>query len=105
MHTDVYVCILVYVCICMHVYVCMYMYVCICMCVCMYVCMYECMYVCVCVYVCIYVCVHNILGWELSRGNVLPKTGGGIVRGDCPGWNCPGGIVLHPSDCPRLSLL
>src|SRR6218665_3308677 len=38
-------------------------------------------YVCVCIHV--YVCMHNILG-ELSGGNVLPKTGGGIVRGNCP---------------------
>jgi len=69
-----------------YVYLCMYMYVHICMCV--YVCMYVCMYVCinvtmrVCIHV--YACMHNISG-ELSGGNVLPKTGGGIVRGNCPG--------------------
>src|SRR6218665_1864071 len=77
-HTDVYVCMLVYVCV--YVYVCMYMYACICMyvCICMCVCMYV--YVCVCVCIHVYVSMHNILG-ELSGGNVLPKTGGGIVRG------------------------
>src|SRR6218665_2436115 len=39
-----------------------------------------------------YVCIiyrSNCLGV-----NVLPKTGGRIVRGNCPG-GCPGGIVLH----------
>ena len=60
----------------MHVYVCMYMYVCVYVCVYMYVCMYVCVSVCIHVYE----CMHNILG-ELSGGNVLPKTGGGIVRG------------------------
>ena len=71
---------LVYVCICMHVYVCMYMYVC--MCVCMYVCVCIHVYVCMHAYMCMYVCMHNILGGELSGGNVLPKTGGGISGGE-----------------------
>src|SRR6218665_3375814 len=71
------------------VYVCMYMYACICM----YVCMYVCVYVYVCVFIYVYVCMHNILG-GIVRGNVLPKTGGGIARGNCPGGelsrgNCP----------------
>ena len=61
---------------------------------CVYVCVYV--YVCVCMHV--YVCMHNIWG-ELSGGNVLPKTGGGIVRGivrgKCPG-ELSGGIVLYP---------
>src|SRR6218665_3361814 len=66
-----------------HACIYMYMYVCICMCVCMcvYVCVYVCMYVYVCVCIHVYVCMHNILGAELSGGNVLPKMGGGIVRG------------------------
>src|SRR6218665_1083359 len=81
-----------YACICMYVYVCMYV------CVYMYVCMYVCM--CVYAYMCMYVCITY---WgNCPGGNVLPKTGGGIVRGEivrgnCPGGNCPGGIVLHPS--------
>ena len=61
-------------------YVCLYMYVC------------MCMYVCVCVYVYayMYVCMSvpqymfwggNVRG-EMSGGNVLLKTGGGIVRGE-----------------------
>jgi len=37
-----------------------------------------------------YVCI--IYGGNCPGGNVLPKTGGGIVLGDCPG-----GIVLHPT--------
>ena len=68
-----------YACISMHVYI----YVCICMYV--YVCVYVCGYVCVYMYVCMYVCMcvgmHNILGGIVRGANVLPKTGGGIVRG------------------------
>jgi len=56
----------------MYVYVCMYMYACICMQV--YVCMYMCKQA--------YVCLHNILGGIVRGVNVLPKTGGGIVRGE-----------------------
>jgi len=54
------------------------------MCVCMsvYVCVYICMYVYVCVCIHVYVCMHNILGELSGGGNVLPKTGGGIVRGE-----------------------
>ena len=48
-----------------------------CVCMCVYVCVYV--YVCVCIHV--YVCMHTILGGIVRRGNVLPKTGGGIVRG------------------------
>src|SRR6218665_3329257 len=88
-HTDVYVCMLVYVCICVHVYVCMYMYVCICMYmyVCVYVCVYVCMHVCMCMCVCMHTCVCmyvciTYLGGIVRGGNVLPKTGGGIVRGE-----------------------
>src|SRR6218665_4139146 len=44
-----------------------------------------------CMHTDVYVCMHNIWG-KLSGGNVLPKTGGGIVWGEYPG-----GIVLHPS--------
>src|SRR6218665_1347954 len=81
------VCLYMYVCICMHVYVCMYMYVCVCVymyvcmyvCICMHVCKILCMYMCVCIHV--YVCMHNIWG-NCPWGNVLPKTGGGIVRGE-----------------------
>src|SRR6218665_421267 len=72
-----YRCICIYACICMYVYD--YMYACICM----YV--YVCVYVCVCIHV--YVCMHNILVGIVRGGNVLPKTGGGIVQV---------GIVLHP---------
>src|SRR6218665_2515923 len=89
----------------MHVYVCMYMYVSICMYV--YVC------VCVCVYMCEYatmhtcMCMHNILG-ELSGGNVLPKTGWGIVWGNYPrglsGGIDKGGIVLHPCQMVEAAL-
>src|SRR6218665_191168 len=80
-----YVCLYLYVCICMHVYVCVYIYVC----VCMYVCISVCMCVYVCVYVCMCMCVCIIYWGELFGGNVLPKTGGGLVRG-----NCAEGIVL-----------
>src|SRR6218665_2350484 len=93
-----------YACICMYVYVCMYMYACICMYVyvCMYVCVYMyvqtfenvCMYVYVYAYMCVYVCI-TYWGELSGGGNVLPKTGGGIVwgvivlggelsRGNCP---------------------
>src|SRR6218665_655810 len=81
-HTDIYVCLYMYVCICM----CVCMYVCVCMCACMYLCMYVCMYMCVYAYMYMFVCI--IYWGELSGGNVLPKTGGGIVR-----RNCPGGVV------------
>src|SRR6218665_3279046 len=101
-----YRCICMYACICMYVYVCIYMYACICMYVyvCMYVCvyMYVYMYVYVCVCIHVYVCMHNILGGIVRGGNVLPKTGGGIVRGGIVrggivrGGIGPGGNVLHP---------
>src|SRR6218665_800088 len=81
----VYVCMYMYACICMYVYVYMYIYVCVYVCVYMHVCMYV--YVCVCIHV--YVCMHNILGELCGGGNVLPKTGGGIVPGNCPGGKCP----------------
>src|SRR6218665_3706497 len=89
-----------YACICMYVYVCMYMYacICICMCVCMCVCVYVCMYVYVCVYayMCMYVCITY---WgNCPGGNVLPKTGGGIVRGG----NCPEGIVRGELSYTRI---
>ena len=74
----------VYVCTCMYMYVCICMYI-ICACMCVYVCVYVCIYVYVCMRTCIcimYVCI--IYRGELSGGNVLPKTGGGIVRGNCP---------------------
>ena len=68
----------VYVCICMYVYVCMFV------CVYMYVCMYACMCMFVYAYMCMYVCI--TYGGNCPGGNVLPKTGGGIVRwGNCPG--------------------
>jgi len=54
-----------------------------CMYVCMYVCIYVCMNVCVYAYMYIYVCI--IYRGELFGGDVLPKIGGGIFRGNCPG--------------------
>src|SRR6218665_2448979 len=57
---------------CIHTCICRCMYVCICMYV--YVCMY--MYACICMYM--YVCMY-MYACMLYRG-----------------WNCPGGIVLHP---------
>ena len=38
---------------------------------------------CVCIHV--YVCMHNTSGELSEEVNVLPKMGGGIVRGNCPG--------------------
>src|SRR6218665_994046 len=89
------ICMYMYACVYMHVYVCMYMYVCICMCVCMcvYVCVYVCMYVYVCVCIHVYVCMHNILGGNYPGEMSYPKR-----EGNCPEWNCPGGIVR--GNCP-----
>src|SRR6218665_1605838 len=68
----------------------MYVCTCICMCVCMcvYVCMYVCMYMCMYAYMHMYVCI--IFWGELSGGNVLPKTGGGIVRSELSGGELSG---------------
>src|SRR6218665_116869 len=68
-----------------HTYICICMFVCVCICmdVCMYICICVCMHTCICMYV---ICMHNISG-ELSGGNVLPKMGGELSRGNCPG-NC-----------------
>ena len=66
------------------------MYVCMYVCICMRVCMYV--YVCISIH--IYVCIYNISGENVRGVSVLPKMGGGIVRGVIvPGVNCPGGIV------------
>ena len=63
----------------------------------MCVCMYVCVCVCVCIHVYVGLCMHNILGGNCPGGNVLPKTGGGIVQGgNCPGGNCPGGNCPTP---------
>jgi len=77
-----------YVCTCVYMYVCMYV------CICMRVCMYA--YVCVCIHV--YVCMHNI--WRgIVRGEMSYPKREGIVRGNCPGGKCPGGIVKG-RNCP-----
>jgi len=53
--------------------------------------MHACVYVCImCVCIHVYVCMHNISGELSGWVNVLPKTGGGIVRGTIArGVNCP----------------
>src|SRR6218665_163786 len=80
-------------------YACIYMYVYACMCVCM--CVYVCVYVCMCnvyvyAYMYMYVCI--IYWGKLSggkcptqngRGNCPEELSRGIVRGNCPGGNCP----------------
>src|SRR6218665_4157528 len=90
----------------MSVHVCMYMYACICMCICMCVYMYVCMYVCmhmrVYAYMYMFVCI--IYWGELFGGNVLPKTGGGIVQGELSGGIVHGGNVLHPLLAPHIRL-
>ena len=60
--------------------------------------MRVCMY-CICVYVYMYMYVCIIYGGNCPRGNVLPKTGGGIVRGKVSGGsvleNCPGAKLSY----------
>ena len=76
---------------------------------CVYVCVYVCMSMCVCVYVYAYMYMYVcIIYWkELPGGNVLPKTGGGIVRGIVHWGSVWGGIVregivLHPKNSCEL---
>src|SRR6218665_456281 len=57
--------------------ICMHVCICICVCMCVYICVYVCMYAYMYMYVCIIYRGGNCPGVV----NVLPKTGGGIVRG------------------------
>src|SRR6218665_2292487 len=90
---SVYVCLYMYACICMHVFVCMYsVYVYVCIhggIVWGEMCVYVCVHVCICVYAYMYMYVCIRYGGNCLGGNVLPKTGGGIVRGGSVRGNCP----------------